>query len=275
MSNNCSLCGAELTPMDTLLGENKLSDNGVLCNRCLDKASTINQELLYNLHNFSIEDIKNLLKKASANPIHPLEKTEAAPTKITYDIPKEIYKQRKRKIKYELESLNANLSVFTKGEIKELPFLIAEDEQILAITDAQFVNTLDAGLLIATPMRILSVSKSMFGAAKINDYPNETIESVSFVADPRSPVIRLHLDERTVEFECYMDKEDAEKFYDQIKNLYNNPKIPQQNMQNPVTEIPSMVIFEQLEQLGKLRENGILTDTEFTEQKRKLLDQLK
>ncbi len=57
----------------------------------------------------------------------------------------------------------------------------------------------------------------MFGAAKINDYPNETIESVSFVADPRSPVIRLHLDERTVEFECYMDKEDAEKFYDQIK----------------------------------------------------------
>lgn len=274
MSNNCSLCGAELTPMDTLLGENKLSDNGVLCNRCLDKASTINQELLYNLH-FSIEDIKNLLKKASANPIHPLEKTEAAPTKITYDIPKEIYKQRKRKIKYELESLNANLSVFTKGEIKELPFLIAEDEQILAITDAQFVNTLDAGLLIATPMRILSVSKSMFGAAKINDYPNETIESVSFVADPRSPVIRLHLDERTVEFECYMDKEDAEKFYDQIKNLYNNPKIPQQNMQNPVTEIPSMVIFEQVEQLGKLRENGILTDTEFTEQKRKLLDQLK
>ncbi|WP_430827147.1 SHOCT domain-containing protein [Chryseobacterium indologenes] len=46
-------------------------------------------------------------------------------------------------------------------------------------------------------------------------------------------------------------------------------------MQNPVTEIPSMVIFEQVEQLGKLRENGILTDTEFTEQKRKLLDQLK
>ena len=110
--------------------------------------------------------------------------------------------------------LNANLSIFTKGEIKELPYLISEEEQIIAITDAQFVNTLAAGILVATPVRLISISKAMFGDAKINDYPNKTIKAVSFVSHSKSPIIKLHLDERVVEFECFMDKEDAEKFYD-------------------------------------------------------------
>ncbi|WP_313091678.1 PH domain-containing protein [Chryseobacterium flavum] len=275
MSKNCSLCDAELTSIDTLLGENKLSDNTVLCNKCLDKASTVNQELLYNLNNFSIDDIKGMLEPKAAlvkkEPYLP-----SIPVVESNMISKEIYKRRKRKIKHDLEQLNASLSVFTKGEMKELPYLIQEDEKILAITDAQYINTLDAGILVATPTRMLSVSKSMFGAAKINVYLNEAIQSVRFVTDPRSPVIQLHLSDRIVEFECYMDKEDAEKFYDRIKGLYNNDQVsPQKQANYSVTEHSPQIIFDQLEKLGKLRENGILTDIEFTEQKRKLLEKLK
>lgn len=282
MSNNCSLCNSELTSMDTLLGENKLSDGGVLCNKCLDKISNINQELLYNLNLFSIADINNLIQKGKIEPVQEIVKAESVLPALTdagpQNISREVYKRRKRKIKYELEKLNANLSLFTKGEIKELPYLISEDEKIIAITDAQFVNTLDAGVLVATPLRLLSVSKSMFGSAKINEYPNETIRSVSFVKDPRSPIIKLHLDERVVEFECYMDKEDAEKFYDKIRTIYNapqgQPQLQTGNTTTPVKGKPSDRIFEQLEKLGQLRENGILTDAEFTEQKKKLLEQL-
>lgn len=281
MSNNCSLCNSELTSMDTLLGVNKLSDGGVLCNKCLDKISNINQELLYNLNMFSIDDINNLLQKGSAEPAQEVMKVEQNLPVLTESEPQnissEVYKRRKRKIKYELEKLRANLSVFTKGEIKELPYLISEEEQIIAITDAQFINTLDAGVLLVTPLRMLSVSKSMFGAAKINEYPNETIRSVSFVEDPRSPIIKLHLDEKVVEFECYMDKEDAEKFYNKIKTIYNAPPAePQKQISGGtvVKERSSEEVFEQLEKLGKLRENGILTDAEFAEQKKKLLEQL-
>lgn len=281
MSNNCSLCNSELTSMDTLLGVNKLSDGGVLCNKCLDKISNVNQELLYNLNMFSIDDINNLLQKGSAEPAQEVLKVEQNLPVLTESEPQnisgEVYKRRKRKIKYELEKLRANLSVFTKGEIKELPYLISEEEQIIAITDAQFINTLDAGVLLVTPLRMLSVSKSMFGAAKINEYPNETIRSVSFVEDPRSPIIKLHLDEKVVEFECYMDKEDAEKFYNKIKTIYNAPPAePQKQISGGavVKERSSEEVFEQLEKLGKLRENGILTDAEFAEQKKKLLEQL-
>lgn len=276
MNKNCSLCKAELTSMDTLLGENKLSDGGVLCNQCLDKASAVNQELLYNLNNFSLEDIKSLLQEPVQVAVKPEQNLPAITDSELSMISREEYKRRRRKIKSELEKLNVNLSLFTKGEIKELPYLISEDEKIIAITDAQFINTLDAGILVATPLRMLSVSKSMFGAAKINDYPNEKIKAVSFVSHPRSPIIQLHLDERVVEFECYLDKEDAEKFYDQIKEHYNNPQIqaPKQS-RSLVTETSSKEILDQLEKLGKLREKGILTDAEFTEQKRKLLEQLK
>ncbi|UEQ77620.1 PH domain-containing protein [Chryseobacterium arthrosphaerae] len=280
MSNNCSLCNAELTSMDTLLGANNLSDGGILCNKCLDKISNLNQELLYNLNTFSIGDINSLLQKGKTESVVPIAQAEQNLPSLTepepQDISGEAYKRRKRKIKYELEKLNANLSVFTKGEIKELPYLISEDEKIIAITDAQFINTLDAGVLVATASRLLSVSKSMFGAAKINIYPNETIRSVSFVTDPRSPIIKLHLEERVVEFECYMDKEDAEKFYDKIKTIYNHPvEQPQKQIGSTAAKSKSSeTIFEQLEKLGKLRENGILTDAEFAEQKKKLLEQL-
>lgn len=281
MSNNCALCKTELTSMDTLLGANKLSDSNVLCNKCLNKVSDINDELLYNLNKFSIDDINKMLSadKPEAVPAVAIaeQNLPAAIDFGSHQISKEVYKRRHQKIKSELEMLNANLSIFTKGEIKELPYLISEEEQIIAITDAQFVNTLDAGVLVATPKRMISVSKGMFGAAKINDYRNETIKSVSFVTHPRSPIIKLHLDERVVEFECYMDKEDAEKFYDTIKVMYNNPKeqpLKQIDSAGKSVSVSSEDIFNQLEKLGKLRENGILTDAEFAEQKKKLLKQL-
>ncbi|WP_250255741.1 PH domain-containing protein [Chryseobacterium sp. Marseille-Q3244] len=284
MSNTCSLCNTELTSMDTLLGENKLSDGGVLCNKCLDKISYINQEVLYNLNQFNIDDIHRIIQDKNSEQNSLAITQENLPMTVeeeAQNISKEVYKRRKQKIKTELEKLNASLSVFTKGEIKELPYLISEEEKIIGITDAQFVNTLAAGILVATSKRMISVSKAMFGTAKINDYPNETIKSISFVTDPRSPIIKLHLDERVVEFECFMDKEDAEKFYDIIRPIYNNPIQQLQQQTNPVNTnaaanaTRSLDILEQLEKLGKLRENGILTDTEFTEQKRKLLEQLK
>ncbi|MCQ9633790.1 PH domain-containing protein [Chryseobacterium sp. WG23] len=281
MSNNCALCNTELTSMDTLLGANKLSDGNVLCNKCLNNASNINDELLYKLNAFSIDDINEMLITGKKEKTQILAVTEqnlpAAIDSGSRQISKEVYKRRHQKIKHELEMLNASLSMFTKGEIKELPYLISEDEKIIAITDAQFVNTLAAGILVATPMRLISVSKAMFGAAKINEYPNEIINAVSFVTDPRSPIIKLHLDERVVEFECFMDKDDAEKFYDKIKTIYNNPKEQSSKQIDTVkgVSVSSEEVFDQLEKLGKLRENGILTDKEFAEQKKKLLEQLK
>ncbi|WP_048506868.1 SHOCT domain-containing protein [Chryseobacterium angstadtii] len=277
MSNTCTLCQSELVSMDTLLGENRLSDGGKLCNKCLEKVSGINQELLYNLHEFSIDDIKSLVQNTVTEQEKPIEKSEELNISIFENaepgsMPRELYKRRLKEIKYELIQVNANLSMFTKGEIKELPRILNTGERIIAATDAQLSGTLDAGILLVTHHRMVSVSKGVFSALKVNEYLNEVINEISIVKNPLSPVIKIHMKEGVVEFECFFDKDDAERFYSSIEKIYNTPKSEKQVTE--VKEVSSEHIFEQLEKLGKLRENGILTEEEFAEQKKKLLGQL-
>ncbi len=275
MNKNCALCNAELTSMDTLLGENKLSDGSVLCNTCLEKMSSINQELLDDLRKFSIDDIKKLIDDEKAEPDLPVEQHEDFPVSAVRDpqsfISGDVYKRRLKEIKYQLDKIGANLSVFTRGEIKALPRILAEEELILAATDAQFINTVDAGILLVTPARILSVSKSMFDAVKVAEYPNETIREISFVPNRVTPFITLHTENGEVKFECFRDREDAERFYNFAKKIYNQPKQIEQQEKPEEKTIPSETLYEQLEKLGELRERGILTQEEFAEQKKKLL----
>lgn len=279
MNDHCGLCGKKLTSIDQMLGENRLSDGNVLCNTCLEKASNINQELLYDLHNFSIDDIKNLVQDGNllkADITDGLAKNETLPV-IAHSkpdlLPREFYRKRLREIKAQLKRVKANLSVFTKGEIKELPYILADDEPILAVTDAQFLKTVDAGILLVTPKRMISVSKAMFGLPKVHEFPNDTIRDVSFRNHFISPVITIRTEEKIVEFECFLDKDDAQIFYDFISKIYNKESSsPQQESADAVLADNS--VFEQLEKLATLRESGVLTEEEFVTQKKKLLEKL-
>lgn len=277
MNDHCGLCGKELTSIDTMLGENKLSDGNIICNSCLEKASAMNEELLSDLHRFSLKDIENLLHNGE------IAQEETVQENIDENLPsvadseqnvlsKDLYKKRLKEIKKQLESLRANLSLFTKGEIKELPYILDLDEKILAIIDAQFAKTTDAGILLVTPKRIISVSKAMFSPAKVNEFLNDNILEVSFVKNFVSPNIRIHTKEKTVEFESFFNKDYAEDFYHFISKIYNKEETSK--VSSPEQNTVSESVLEQLEKLGQLRENGILTEEEFTSQKKKLLEKL-
>lgn len=276
MNDHCGLCGKELTSIDTMLGENKLSDGNIICNSCLEKASAMNEELLSDLHRFSLKDLENLLHNGE------IAQEETVQENIDENLPsiadseqnalsKDLYKKRLKEIKKQLESLRANLSLFTKGEIKELPYILDLDEKILAIIDAQFAKTTDAGILLVTPKRIISVSKAMFSPAKVNEFLNDNILEVSFVKNFVSPNIRIHTKEKTVEFESFFNKDYAEDFYHFISKIYNKEA---SKASSPEQNTVSESVLEQLEKLGQLRENSILTEEEFTSQKKKLLEKL-
>jgi hypothetical protein len=153
-----------------------------------------------------------------------------------------------------------------------LPNILDIDETILAITDAQFVKTTDAGILLVTPKRIISVSKAMFSLPKINDYSNENILEVSFVKNFLSPIIQIHTKDKIVEFESFFNKDYAEDFYNFIEKIYNKEE-PQKRLEE-VKNVSSEAVFEQLEKLAQLKESGILTEEEFAEQKKRLLEKL-
>jgi len=276
MNDHCGLCGKKLTSIDTMLGENKLSDGNIICNSCLEKASAMNEELLSDLHRFSLKDIENLLQNGEITQEETVQENIAENLPSVADseqnvLSKDLYKKRLKEIKKQLESLRANLSLFTKGEIKELPYILDLDEKILAIIDAQFAKTTDAGILLVTPKRIISVSKAMFSPAKVNEFLNDNILEVSFVKNFVSPNIRIHTKEKTVEFESFFNKDYAEDFYHFISKIYNKEA---SKASSPEQNTVSESVLEQLEKLGQLRENGILTEEEFTSQKKKLLEKL-
>ncbi|WP_336717401.1 PH domain-containing protein [Chryseobacterium mucoviscidosis] len=276
MNDHCGLCGKKLTSIDTMLGENKLSDGNIICNSCLEKASIVNEELLSDLHRFSLKDIENLLQNGEIAQEETVQENIAENLLSIADsehnvLSKDLYKKRLKEIKKQLESLRANLSLFTKGEIKELPYILDLDEKILAIIDAQFAKTTDAGILLVTPKRIISVSKAMFSPAKVNEFLNDNILEVSFVKNFVSPNIRIHTKEKTVEFESFFNKDYAEDFYHFISEIYNKEV---SKASSPEQNTVSESVLEQLEKLGQLRENGILTEEEFTSQKKKLLEKL-
>ena len=276
MNDHCGLCGKKLTSIDTMLGENKLSDGNIICNSCLEKASAMNEELLSDLHRFSLKDLENLLHNGKIAQEETVQENIAENLPSIADseqnaLSKDLYKKRLKEIKKQLESLRANLSLFTKGEIKELPYVLDSDEKILAIIDAQFAKTTDAGILLVTPKRIISVSKAMFSPAKVNEFLNDNILEVSFVKNFVSPNIRIHTKEKTVEFESFFNKDYAEDFYHFISKIYNKEA---SKASSPEQNTVSESVLEQLEKLGQLRENGILTEEEFTSQKKKLLEKL-
>ncbi|HCR76897.1 MAG TPA: hypothetical protein DIW37_10940 [Chryseobacterium sp.] len=276
MNNHCGLCGKELTSIDTMLGENKLSDGNIICNSCLEKASAMNEELLSDLHRFSLKDLESLLQNGEIAHKETVQENIAENLPSGADseqnvLSKDLYKKRLKEIKKQLESLRANLSLFTKGEIKELPYVLDLDEKILAIIDAQFAKTTDAGILLVTPKRIISVSKAMFSPAKVNEFLNDNILEVSFVKNFVSPNIRIHTKEKTVDFESFFNKDYAEDFYHFISKIYNKEA---SKASSPEQNTVSESVLEQLEKLGQLRENGILTEEEFTSQKKKLLEKL-
>lgn len=271
MNNHCGLCGKELTSIDMMLGENKLSDGNIICNSCLEKASVLNEELLSDLHRFSLKDIESLLQNGEIVQENISENVPAVADSGRRVLSKDLYKKRLKEIKKQLESLRAKLSLFTKGEIKELPYVLDLDEKILAIIDAQFAKTTDAGILLVTPKRIISVSKAMFSPAKVNEFLNDNILEVSFVKNFVSPNIRIHTKEKTVEFESFFNKDYAEDFYHFISKIYNKEV---SKALSPEQNTVSESVLEQLEKLGQLRENGILTEEEFTSQKKKLLEKL-
>ncbi|MDN4012779.1 PH domain-containing protein [Chryseobacterium gambrini] len=277
MNNHCGLCGKELTSIDMMLGENKLSDGNIICNSCLEKASVLNEELLSDLHRFSLKDIESLLQNGEIVQQETIQENISENVPAVADserrvLSKDLYKRRLKEIKNQMEGLRASLSMFTKGEIKELPYILDPDEVILAITDAQFAKTTDAGILLTTPKRMISVSKAMFSPAKVNEFLNEDILEVSFVKNFVSPNIRIHTKDKMFEFESFFNKDYAEDFYQFISKIYNREDVSETS--SAEHDVISESVLEQLEKLGKLRENGILTEEEFTLQKKKLLEKL-
>lgn len=320
----CALCGTPLTSMDTLLGENKLSDGSILCNKCFNKATNINKDLVNSIGSFNLAEVRGIIlggkiddfEENIATPILETPKMET-PVNTFFD-PNSFqdYDQPTRldDIKDQIVALNAKLSIFVDSEVKELVNILDNGEKIVAIAEGKYLGNNREGIVFSTQKRVVFIDKKFFGGVVENEFMHDKISSVEYDSGILTSSMKIHTQGATAEFKLY-NKSAAKAFYDGIrdyigrsgtvqqqsfkqesfhisindhsfssnnqsspfdifKQVISKPEQTTEKVSEDVKKEPAEAIFEQLEKLGKLREMGVLTEAEFAEQKKKLLERL-
>lgn len=246
--NNCSVCSVKLKFVNTpTFGAGKLNDGSVICTSCYKKINKINPSIAFKLKKHSLTDIQNLLQ----------EKEETDSTK----------NEKLNEIKAEIKSLNlSNVSTFFgRKEINELPQILAENEKIDHIIQGTYNN--GNGILVSTNRRLVFIDKGMIYGLKVEDFPLEKISSIQYETGLILGKVKIHTSGNIASIDN-VEKASSRIFAEFVRDKLSKPKEPiAQNSQEPN-------VLEQLEKLGKLKDSGILTETEFSEQKAKLLEKL-
>lgn len=152
-------------------------------------------------------------------------------------------------------------------EIKELPNLLFNGEDLEKLASGYYKN--GYGIIAATNKRIIFVDKGMLYGLRVEDFPYDKISSIEYSTGLlRGEIIifasgnRAHI--TAVQKELVKDF--AEHARKRIGNMKSSP---------PATApapAPPQDFITQLERLAKLKESGILTEQEFNEEKKKILD---
>lgn len=156
---------------------------------------------------------------------------------------------------------------FIGKEIKALPGILRESEQLLAATKGWYKN--GVGLLCATQGRIIFVNKGLI-SLKVEEFSLKSISSISTESGLMLAKIKIFASGNNAEIEN-AQKPDAKKFVDEVRRLIEERDSPVTKSAPQVQTAPEPDIYEQLEKLAALKEKGIVTEDEFQAKKAQLL----
>ncbi len=285
MNTICALCGTPLTETDLSVGKNKLADGGYLCTGCFTKAITINKNLINNLDQFYFAEITGMILKSKIEASQNSGGFQSN-SHYEYDAP-----TRLDEIKDQIVALNARLSVLANEEVNELANVLDRDERLLAVAEGIDLQSNREGIIFSTQKRVAFIDKKFLGGIVKNEFLLQDISSIDHTENLLYSILKISTPRGVAQFKLH-NKNDGRAFsnvqnkgtaYNENGFMQNSspfqafaqtlPDLVEENVYSAVQKDPE-AIFEQLEKLGRLRENGILTDEEFAEQKKKLLDQL-
>lgn len=247
--SNCILCSTELKFMNTpTFGSGKLSDGGVVCSSCFKKINNANPSVAGKLKKHSLADVQSLLE----------EREQAKNTKNS----------RLDEIKSHIKSLGLdNISTFFgRKEINELPDILNSNENMDHIIQGTYNN--GQGILVSTNRRLVFIDKGLLYGLKVEDFPLDKITSIQYETGLIFGKVKIHISSNIANIDN-VEKGAARKFAEFVRNKLSEPKTPTTAQKNSEPNA-----LEQLEKLGKLKESGIISEEEFNEQKKKLLEKL-
>lgn len=173
-------------------------------------------------------------------------------------------------VKEQLSHISGVESLFGRKEIKELPNILWDDEVVEGMITGNYNSKL--GALFATNKRLIFVDKGLLFGLKVEDFPYDKITSIQYETGILMGKITIFASGNKSELKD-ADKNLVRIFAETVRARIENKGKPAQSAQ-PAQVSPSLSMEDkiaQLERLQKLKEAGILTDSEFAEQKSKIL----
>ena len=173
-------------------------------------------------------------------------------------------------IEVQLKKLD-NYSYFSgRRELKELPRLMWEDETVEKLVQGVLVQGVyqkkKGGILVATNKRLLFVDKTLLFGLSVEYFPYNKINPIQCQPGWFSAKIIIFSSGNRAEI-LIMEKKHAQPFCDYVRARTTSVSEHASNKNsNNSTDKISL-----LEKLAKLKENGILTDEEFKQEKEKIL----
>lgn len=166
-------------------------------------------------------------------------------------------------IQEQLKRIDGISHLLGRKEIKELPAILWEDEQVEHMVQGIYNNGL--GALFATNKRLLFVDKGMIFGLKVEDFPYDKITSIQYETGMLQGKLTIFASGNRAEI-TNCEKGLVRGFSEYVRARISSP----QESKAPATGSSDDVISK-LERLAKLKEQGILTDEEFLQQKAKIL----
>ena len=173
-----------------------------------------------------------------------------------------------------------------RGEKAILFQKLKEEEQILLIvggrfgrelTQAKIGSGLRHGIAVATNQRVLFLDKSLF-SQEIGEMRYTSIESVTHSSGIFAAGMSINgTGGVTFKLEMIRPKEEAFRFADIVNSMAAQAKDQQrpETQEEPATkdQADTRTVADEIEKLGELMEKGLLTQTEFDQEKRRVLNQ--
>ena len=150
-------------------------------------------------------------------------------------------------------------------EINKCPCKNPDEEKAKLIEGRNKTNNHHI-ILVATDRRLIFVDKEFMYGLKVEDFSYSKISSIQYETAVLLASIDIQVTDDIVEIDG-VGRYHAELFCEKVRDFMSRPEVPTHN-------IPEPSILDQLEQLGRLKESGVLSEEEFLEQKKKLMDQL-
>lgn len=173
---------------------------------------------------------------------------------------------RLEEIKEELDKLDINPTIFARKEIHALPDILSVNERIIYLVEGRNKTTQHHIILVATDRRLMFVDKEFMYGLTVEDYSYTKISSIQYETAMMLASIDIQVSDDLVEIDG-VGKYEAKLFCEKVRDFMSRPKEYIQHTSEPS-------LLDQLEQLGRLKESGILSEEEFSTQKKKIIDKL-